>query len=65
MIVDNEKTELEEYIDNLVGAAWKALARTQYEKSRSEGETHKEAMNDVFNTVIEVSNKILRKIDNL
>lgn len=68
MTVDNEKTELtelEEYADNLTGAAWKALARAQYDKSRLGGETHKKAMTDVFNIVIEVSNKTLRKIDNL
>lgn len=52
-------------VDNLEGIVWKALARTQCDKSCSEGETHKEAMNDVFNIVIEVSNKTLRKIDNL
>ncbi len=63
MIVDNEKTELEEYIDNLQGIVWKDLARTQYDKSRSESKTHKEAMNDALGIVIEVSNKVIKHFE--
>ena len=59
MTVNNEKTELEEYINKLVGGAWKALAKAQYEKSRSEGRTHKEAFVDTLDKIIEVSSKIL------
>ena len=59
MSVDNEKTEIEKYVGKLEGEVWKALAKAQYEKSRSEGRTHKEAFVDTLDKIIEVSSKIL------
>ncbi len=66
MTVDDDgRTEIEEYLGKLEGEAWKALARTQYEKSRSEGRTHEEAFVDTLDKIIEVGDRTLRKIDDL
>jgi hypothetical protein len=60
MATQSELKELNDYIDGLVGDAWKQLARIRYRLSRQEGKPHQSAMEDTYNVITELANKITK-----
>jgi hypothetical protein len=59
MITPSEFKELNDYIDGLIGVNWKMLALAQYNASRQK-KSHQSAMEDTYNVIIELANKITK-----
>ncbi len=57
---EKNEEELETYVNRLDGHGWQGLALAQYAKSIA-SMSHDEAMNTVYNKIVEVASRIIDK----
>ncbi len=57
----NEDISIEDYIDELMGDAWKGMAFAQYQLSMANGKTHQQSMLDVSNKILETADRIIER----
>lgn len=55
---NQDKNELNKYVDSLSGQAWKGLARAKYNQSRQKN-SHRQAMSDAQKAIIETATKAI------
>lgn len=60
-MIGKDGLELQEFIDCLVGTAWKGLAHAQYMLSAQEGKSHEEAMKNVTDAIMEMANHTIKE----
>lgn len=58
---NQDKNELNKYVDGLSGQAWKALARAKYNQSRQKN-SHRQAMSDTCNIIIGTATKVINGV---
>jgi hypothetical protein len=64
MTTPQEETELQIFVDKLMGETWKNLAWAYYDSARIEGASHKDAMIVVYEAIIKTSEMLVGKESN-